>query len=157
MLIGKGYTAYLPCTTVIRQWSDRKKKILEPLFKSYVFIRCKENQIGSAANDDTIVTVVRFEGRPAIIREKEMEVIRKIEAGIEDDDVEVVNQVLISGEKVKIMGGKLKGLSGVLTEFRGAHRVAIRIESLGCNIIVEVLSKYINKEIEPNRQRKEGG
>ncbi|MDR1673449.1 MAG: UpxY family transcription antiterminator [Bacteroidales bacterium] len=148
-LIGKGYTAYLPCTTVIRQWSDRKKKVLEPLFKSYVFVLCRENQIGIAANDDTIVSVVRFEGRPAIVREKEMEMIRKIEAGIEEDEAEVVNQPFISGEKVRVMGGKLKGISGVLTEFRGSHRVAVSIDSLGCNIIIEVPSKYLGRESRP--------
>ena len=33
-----GVEAYLPLITLIKQWSDRRKKVEEPLFKSYVFI-----------------------------------------------------------------------------------------------------------------------
>ena len=34
----KGITVYLPLNRVLRQWSDRKKWIEEPLFPGYIFI-----------------------------------------------------------------------------------------------------------------------
>jgi transcription antitermination factor NusG len=138
-----GYVTYLPCTTVVKQWSDRKKKVKEPLFRSYLFVFCLENQIYEASLEDTIVKIVYFEGHPAVIREKEMSIIRKIEAGI--TDVVVVDQTIIQGQQVRIKAGQLKGFTGILTEFRGSQRVALAIESLGCNLIVEVSAGDIAK------------
>ena len=39
-----GYEVYLPLTTTIKQWSDRKKKIKTPLISSYVFIKTEEKK-----------------------------------------------------------------------------------------------------------------
>jgi transcription antitermination factor NusG len=139
----KGYRVYLPCVTVVRQWSDRKKKIQEPLFRSYLFIFCKANQVGEAVADTSIAGAVRFDGVAAIVRGEEMETIRRVEAG--KDEVAVVDQKLIAGQQVLIKGGSLKGLSGILTEFRGSQRVAIEIKSLGCNLLVEVPAASIEK------------
>ena len=33
-----GVQAYLPLISVVKQWSDRRVKVEEPLFKSYVFV-----------------------------------------------------------------------------------------------------------------------
>ncbi|MDR1865922.1 MAG: UpxY family transcription antiterminator [Bacteroidales bacterium] len=139
----QGYHVYLPCVTVVKQWSDRKKKVREPLFRSYLFIYCKENHIFLAAQDNTIVGIVRFEGRPAVVRDREIETIRRIEAGHED--IAVVDSTLVTGQEVLIKSGTLKGVFGILTEFRGTRRVAIQIESLGCNLLVEVSAGNITK------------
>ena len=39
ILEGKGIENYCPLNKVVKQWSDRKKIVLEPIFKSYVFVR----------------------------------------------------------------------------------------------------------------------
>jgi transcription antitermination factor NusG len=141
----KGYQVYLPYTTVVKQWSDRRKKVQEPLFRSYLFVFCKSAQVFQAALEEpTIVGVVRFEGQSAVVRDKEMDTIRRIEAG--KKEVAVVDSRLTTGQPVLIKAGKLKGMSGILTEFRGSQRVAIRIESLGCNLLVEVSAGDIKKQ-----------
>ena len=140
----KGYCVYLPCITVVRQWSDRKKKIQEPLVRSYLFVFCKAHQINEAVTDVSIVGVVRFNGRAAIVRDAEMETLRRVEAG--KDNVEIVAQKLTAGQKALIKTGTLKGLSGILIEYRGSHRVALEIESLGCNLLVEVPAANIEKQ-----------
>ncbi len=38
-LIDNGFTAYLPLLRQKRKWSDRKKWVEIPLFKSYVFVK----------------------------------------------------------------------------------------------------------------------
>jgi transcription antitermination factor NusG len=70
--------------------------------------------------------------------------IRRVEAG--KDHVAVVEQKLTAGQKVLITNGTLKGLSGILTEFRGSRRVAIEIDSLGCSLLVEVPAANIGKQ-----------
>ena len=38
---------FSPINKVIRQWSDRKKIVYEPLFTSYVFIKVSELELSS--------------------------------------------------------------------------------------------------------------
>ena len=40
----KGIENYCPVNKVTRQWSDRKKVILEPLFKCYVFVKIEDEK-----------------------------------------------------------------------------------------------------------------
>jgi len=144
-LLGKkGYVAYLPCITVVKQWSDRKKKVSEPLFRSYLFVWCKAYQLTEAAKENNVVGIVRFDGKAAVVRDKEMEIIRRLEAGIET--IAVIDHTLVTGQKVLITSGALQGVTGILTEFRGAQRVAIEIESLGCNLLVEVAAANITQQ-----------
>ena len=144
ILTGKGFSTYLPCVTVVKQWSDRKKKVLEPLFKSYLFINSLENRIYEAKKDETIIGCIYFNGHPAVVREKEMEIIRSIEAGTYKDVV-VVDHSITEGQQVQIKKGPLKGTLGILTEFKGGQRVAIAIETLGCNLLINVSVGDIEK------------
>lgn len=139
----KGYHVYVPYIKVIRQWSDRKKKVEVPMFNSYLFVFCKPCEIELASREEHIVKVVRFGGQPAVVREKEMDMIRKVEAG--EEDVMVTYQRIVAGQRVKIKQGRLRGLTGILTEFRGTHKVSIEIESLGCNLLVEVQAGNIEE------------
>ena len=143
LLEKQGFKIYLPCITTIKQWSDRKKKVTEPLFKSYLFIYCKRNQIEKAGRGEHIVGIVRFNGQAAIVREEEIDAIRCIEAGT--SKVAVVNKKLIIGQKIRIKQGKLQGLSGILTEYRGTQRVAIEIESLGCNLLIDIPASSVEE------------
>ena len=132
----QGFKVYLPCITTVRQWSDRKKKVVEPLFKSYLFIFCKQNQIEEAGKAEHIVRIVRFNDQVAIVREEEIETIRCIETGA--SKVTVDNEKLVIGQKIRVKQGKLQGLFGVLTEYRGAQRVAVEIGSLRCNLLIDI-------------------
>ncbi|MDR0815758.1 MAG: UpxY family transcription antiterminator [Bacteroidales bacterium] len=137
ILADRGFEVYLPCTTVVKQWSDRKKKVIEPLFKSYLFIKSVESQLYDARKEECIVGFIHFDDHPAVVREKEMDIIRKIEAGTYEDVV-VVDHSITEGQQVRIKKGALKGTIGILTEFRGGQRVAVAIETLGCNLLVNV-------------------
>ena len=43
-LIAAGITNYLPTVTLLKQWSDRKKKVTEPLLRGYIFIYANEEE-----------------------------------------------------------------------------------------------------------------
>ena len=139
----QNYQVYLPCTTVLKQWSDRKKKVSEPIFKSYLFINCTDSEIFIAAQCHHIIGIVKFEGKPAIVREEEMEAIRRIAAGVEEVIVINNREHFTAGQKVKIISGHLKDLQGILTEFRGSKKLAIAIDTLGCNLLVEIQAHHV--------------
>lgn len=68
---------YCPLNRVIRRWSDRKKMVYEPLFTSYVFVRVTEKKVGELKRVYGIISIVSWLDKPAIIKDHEIETIRK--------------------------------------------------------------------------------
>lgn len=69
--------AYCPLNKVRKKWSDRVKWVEEPLFKSYVFVRIAEEEHTRARMINGVVNFVYWLGKPAVVKNKEIEVIRK--------------------------------------------------------------------------------
>lgn len=138
-----GFESWLPLQTVIRQWSDRKKKIEVPLFNGYIFVRTHSKQLYHAVQTDGVATVVTFNGVPAPIREEQIEMIRKILVG--PDAFDVIDRKFTRGEPVKIVEGPLKGNTGKWLDWRGSKRVCLEVEQLNHVFLVEVPAPYIEK------------
>lgn len=68
---------YCPTVTEVRQWSDRKKKIETPLFKSYIFVDLEEKQRNLVFDNPHIVSFLHWLGKPAIVRDEEIRVIKE--------------------------------------------------------------------------------
>lgn len=60
---------YLPANSRLKQWSDRKKKVREPLLKGYIFINATEKERLIALEQSSIVRCLFDNGKPAIIPE----------------------------------------------------------------------------------------
>lgn len=143
LLEEEGFEAWLPMQTVIRQWSDRKKKVEIPLFSSYVFIRIPKNQLYHAVQIDGVARTVGFSGEPAAIREEQIEMIRKVLKGPEA--FEVTETSFVKGETVAIINGPLKGFTGKWVNWKGKKRVSLEIEQLHKSILVTLPAVYIKK------------
>jgi len=72
----KQIQSWCPVQKIQRQWSDRKKIIEEPLFKSYVFVHISEEEKTEVLKTDGIIQFIYYLGKPAIIRESEIELIK---------------------------------------------------------------------------------
>ncbi len=131
----KGLESYLPLHTVIRQWSDRKKKMQAPLFSCYVFVRLPLKQRMRAVAMDGVVRMVGFNGMPSPIPDSEIESIRRIL----DNDIpfEPVPYLPI-GQRVEVMYGPFAGLRGRLIQYRGRKRLVVGIEQIKQSISVEI-------------------
>ncbi|MEX1135858.1 MAG: UpxY family transcription antiterminator, partial [Balneolales bacterium] len=105
-----GYEAYLPLRKELRQWSDRKKWVEEPLFRGYVFIKTEIKWLSVATQISGVAAPITFNGKPAEVREDEIKTIGRILAGPDAYHVEEVS--FIKGEMVEITEGPLKGLTG---------------------------------------------
>ena len=68
---------YCPLNRVVHQWSDRKKIVHEPLFTSYVFVCIEEKQLFPLKKINGILNLVYWLGKPAVIKEEEIAVIRE--------------------------------------------------------------------------------
>jgi len=133
---------YLPLQRVVKLWSDRKKRVEEPLFPGYVFVKVNERERLCALEAPGIVSCVSFNKRVAIVREVEIEGIRRLLG--EGCPVEVLPRVL-AGTRVKVIGGPLAGIEGVVTEVRGSSRFAVVVEVLRRSVVAEVPYECVDR------------
>ena len=77
-LVDKGIECYLPLEKKLKIWSDRKKWVEEPFIRSYIFVYIEEENLQQALNTPGIVTVIRFGGKPASIREEHIKIIETV-------------------------------------------------------------------------------
>jgi len=128
----------------MRQWSDRKKRVEVPLFNSYIFVLLTEDQIPLVLQTPGISWNIRYNGRPAVLRSEDLEVIQRflssglfIEAGVE----EAVSQ----GDTVEVIGGPLKGIKGSVNRTSDGEKFSVLLESIHQNIIVTLDAMVLRK------------
>lgn len=124
---------YLPIQEVIRQWSDRKKKLKVVVIPMMIFVRTSEiNRVKlmKLLPSVTGTLIDRCTRRPAIIRDEEMERFRFM-LDFSEETVSFINEPIQPGEQIIVVKGALKGLTGELMELHGKTRVSVRIENLG--------------------------
>ena len=131
LLEDRGIAHYCPVNKVTHQWSDRKKVILEPLFKGYVFVMVQEDKKWELMTVNGIVNYVHWLGMPARIREEEIDTIRKFLN--EFNEVEVISAVFPLNSTVRIKQGVLMNHRGLLLEISG-NKARVRIESMGIQL-----------------------
>ena len=130
-LDNKGIEHYCPLNKVNKQWSDRKKVVMEPLFKGYVFISTDEQHKWDIKKIDGILNYVYWLGKPAVVKETEIDSIRKFLH--EFTDVEVINTQIHKDDRVIIKQGVLMNYKGIILEVSGA-KAKVRIQSMGLEL-----------------------
>lgn len=127
----KGIENYCPLNKVVKQWSDRKKIIFEPLFKGYVFVRVEEQKKWDLKRIEGILNYVYWLGKPAKIKAEEINIIKKFLNEFSEIFVEKIG--LQVNQKVRIRQGVLMNYEGILLELSGS-RAFVKIESMGLQL-----------------------
>lgn len=126
---------YLPTISKVKQWSDRKKKVKEPLIRGYIFIKGSEKERLIALQQNSIVRCVSERGKPAVIPESQMNnFIKFVQDGYE---YRVVNE-LTKGMKVRIKSGPMSGVEGVIIEEPEHRSVAVSIDLLNRTVVTRI-------------------
>lgn len=133
LLAQKGYQAYCPLNKVRKKWSDRYKTVEEPLFKSYVFVRVADEEKANVRFVDGVVNFVYWLGKPAQVREDEIEKIKRFMNEHHDVQVEQLAEPR-PGDKVVITSGVFMEQQGTVVS-ADKKRVEVLIESLGCKLV----------------------
>lgn len=126
-LLEKGIEHYCPLNKVTRQWSDRKKVVMEPVFKGYVFVKPIEEKKWDVRKIPGILNYVYWLGKPAIIKEEEIITIKKFLN--EFHDVVVEKRELVVNSTVRITQGVLMNYEGMVIEVFG-NRAVVKIDTL---------------------------
>ena len=135
LLKEKGFECYCPLNKVRRKWSDRIKVVEEPLFKSYVFVKTDEATRTQVRMTAGVINFVYWDGKPAIIKEKEIATIKRFLDEHENVEVQPMNIEL--NQRVKITHGPLMDQEGKVVDLR--HKmVKVAIDSIGYVLIAYI-------------------
>ncbi len=139
-----GFEAFLPLHKVVRQWSDRKKKLEVPLFNSYIFVRDIEANIPEILKVPGLAWNIRHNGKPAVLPEKDYQnILRFIESGL---TIEIgPTEDLQRGDKVEVMDGPLRGAVGFLSGDYNEEKFTIEIETINQVLKVSVDKRLLKK------------
>lgn len=131
----RGFRVFAPTQTLLKQWSDRKKKVEEPFFKSYVFLQYSEDRKYEVLNTPGVVALVTWLGKPARIPHQEIEAIQDFLDRYQGAKLEALD--FKSGQKLRVKHGDLEDTYGVVVR-QSKHRVVLEIEQLGMALYAEV-------------------
>jgi transcriptional antiterminator NusG len=135
ILTHKNIENYCPLNRVVRQWSDRKKIILEPLFTSYVFVKTTQPQHSEIRKVSGIVNFVYWLSKPAIIQDEEIENIKYFLS--DHVNVQLEKAPININDTAKIIKGPLLDYEGNIIAIK-SKTVKIILPSLGYMMVAEV-------------------
>lgn len=135
LLRGKGYDTLLPTYTSRRKWSDRVKIVESPLFPGYVFCRFDVHNRLPVLITPGVISVVGRGKSPVAVDDAEIQSIQTaIGSGVSLEPWPYME----IGERVRIKQDVLDGMEGILTSFKGSHRVIISVTLLRRSVALEI-------------------
>ena len=138
----KGIENYCPLNKVTKQWTDRKKTVLEPLFKGYIFVCADENNKWDIKNIDGIINYIYWLGKPAVVREDEIITIKKFLN--EFKDVKVIDLNAVINDEVQIKQGVMMNYKGIVLEIMG-NKAKVLITGMGIELAAFFETKNLEK------------
>jgi transcriptional antiterminator RfaH len=129
-----GVVTYCPLIKKTSQWSDRKKTISVPLFNSYIFVQIEDKYRNRAFEIPGAVRYLFWLGKPATVRNEEIEVIQNWLSA--PATYEVTLDQWKKGDKIILESGPFISQSAIIQEVKQNHYILI-LESLGCVLRVD--------------------
>jgi transcriptional antiterminator RfaH len=140
-LIKKNIVVYLPLKKVLKQWSDRKKIVEEPLLKSYLFVYISSKEYSEVTMTQGISRFIYFSGEIATIPNKQLEDLKLLLANAED--LEVIDYEISPGEKVLIKAGPFKGIIAELISLKRKKSIVLRLQHLGYAVHINTSMAFV--------------
>lgn len=140
-LATKGIECFLPTVSEVRQWSDRRRVIVEPLFAGYAFTRfvpVSSNRI-ALLRTTGVVGLVGARGAGTPIPESEIFSIRLL---LESRSQFAPHPFLNVGQRVRVRGGSLDGLEGILQSVKGDQSLIVSVELIQRSVSLTI-SGYV--------------
>lgn len=140
----KGITVFCPLKEEVRQWSDRKKKVSEPVFRSYIFVQLTDYK---TEHVEVLTTPgsVRFlwwNGKPGVVREQEIMAIKDFLNDYKDAEITVSFK---EGERITVKEGPLMDVQGNIITIRG-NMAVLYLHSMGLNMTAKLPLQSLAKQ-----------
>ena len=122
-----GITVYCPMVTMMKQWSDRKKKVQIPLLNSYVFVCLEEKEREKVFQISGVVRYLFWLGKPAMVREEE---ISALQEGLKETIISFEVNGIKVGYMLPIPSGPFQGKEGIIKQIN-KHSLQLILKELG--------------------------
>lgn len=130
-----GLEVFCPVIQEIRQWSDRKKKITVPLFKTYIFVNEEPRNRNLVFEAPGVLNFLFWQKRPATARSEEIETIKSWLNNDRIDELEVGR--FIPGEEITIKNGKMADHKAIIKEV-GNRKLKLLLPELGWTLTANI-------------------
>ena len=133
----RGITTFLPLRRERHRWSDRDKMVQVPLFPSYAFVHIAPSpQLRSVVQQThRVIRLLSANGEPIPIPDSEIESMRNLLAG----SVPVSPYAFLqAGQKVRICGGCLDGLEGILVIRNGERNLVLSVNLIQRSLALSI-------------------
>ncbi len=133
----RGICSFLPLEKQVHRWSDRRKLVEVPLFPCYAFVHIipSAQTRSSVARTDGVIGFVGARGEGTPILESEIESVRLL---LSRDVPFAFYPFLKMGQRVRVRGGSLDGVEGVIVGGRGDRKLVVSVELIQRSIAVTV-------------------
>jgi transcription antitermination factor NusG len=149
-LRGSGFEWFLPLYKCRKRWSDRIKEVEIPLFPGYLFCRFDPVNRLPILKTPGVIQIVGCNREPSVIDEHEISAIQTlVSSGIPNQPWPYLH----TGDRVQIESGPLRGMAGILTDFKGKHRLIVSITLLQRAVAVEIDSALVTPQRATEDQR----
>ncbi len=113
VLRAAGIETFLPLIKAVHRWSDRNQTIETPLFRGYLFLRlcCTPVQRLSVLKIGGVLGLAGPADQPSPIPDEEIDTLRRL---LQTETPCTMRPFLQQGQRVRIRGGALEGITGIL-------------------------------------------
>jgi transcription antitermination factor NusG len=135
-LAGSGVNTFLPLVTHVHRWSDRRKAVQLPLFPGYAFVRIipsAEERV-RVLRVDGVVSFVGVQGEGTPIADAEIEDIHRLLKNVPCTSY----PFLKVGQRVRIRGGCLDGIEGILVARNNSRSLVISVEPIQQSLAIRI-------------------
>jgi transcription antitermination factor NusG len=139
-LLMKGYEGFLPLYRNRRQWSDRVKEVMLPLFSGYMFCRLDLQRKVPVMNTPGVIQIVGIGRTPHPVADEEIEALQSIViSGLRAEP----SSYFRVGESVRIAAGPLAGVEGIVIGSKGARKLVVSVTLLRRSVAVNVEESWL--------------
>ena len=139
----QGIEHYLPLVKTLKQWSDRKKKVEEPLIRSYIFVRITTKEYLPVLQTSGVVNIISFSGKPVPVPDWQITNLKILQGS--ELPVTHEERDFTAGEAVRITQGTLEGLRGIIVQIKGHQKLVISIQALNYNLSIDIDHAFVEK------------
>lgn len=139
-ILSLGMESFLPTHSVIRQWSDRKKKLEMPLFPGYVFVKTCGVKTSAVLRIKQVVNLVSIEKKPVVVRESEIALIQRV---VNKEESVEHEEYMQAGDKVVVVQGELAGVEGIIINKQGRMRLLLRVEGIARAFSINISANQV--------------
>jgi len=136
-LQGQTIEVFYPVSSQIHQWSDRRKLVESPLFPGYVFVHIApspEERV-RVLRTHGVVEIVGYQGQGISIPGDQIDAVR----ALVDGHVPFSKHTFLKvGQRVRIRGGSLDGVEGILVAQNGARNLVISVEPIHRSLSIRI-------------------